>query len=356
VDDVTTAMIGPFPELNDFNAITASLPLPCVLKGSPPNCRYWSIQIFLAPTDDLVSTSDIICDREFTFDASGDYTLSIGGTKPAAGSVGQWLDSGSAARVKMVVIRCFLAPPGSTWRTPCVYANLTDAARSVNSWNFNDTERVAGATAISRAKTGPVSRLSTSVKLNCAALAIFPSYSASLLMGAVGGILIRRRLLNKVSIKMKGLLTGVRKLVPNVDMSMPAARASLGGSAKHSYFTALYDCTDGKEVEVEGVMKFNKGQVGYRPGEEQFRYASVTAYEFNSLPLPQYYDDTTLVSSREENGKTYFKVKLTTTPSRKGGINEMDVSASPQGVIVVRLVYPVDAGVMEECKPSIRLL
>jgi hypothetical protein len=45
VDDVTTAMIGPFPELNDFNAITAMVKLPVILKGVPPECRYWSIQV-----------------------------------------------------------------------------------------------------------------------------------------------------------------------------------------------------------------------------------------------------------------------------------------------------------------------
>jgi len=118
VDDVKTAMIGPFPELNDFNAITAMVKLPVVLKGLAPDCRYWSIQAFLSGGKEIVSGEMIVCDREFEIGEDGSYTLTISSTKPKEGS---WINSGGGTMAKMIVIRAFCCNPGSGWRAPDIY-------------------------------------------------------------------------------------------------------------------------------------------------------------------------------------------------------------------------------------------
>ena len=172
--------------------------------------------------------------------------------------------------------------------------------------------------------------------------------SRSVVLGAVGTVLIRRYLLNKVAKKIKGMLLGVRKLVPNETVSRPAARASLGGSAKHAYFTMIYDARF-SPVTVQGVQKYVKS------GKPMFRYASVTCYEFTSLPLPGYFDDRSLVTFKGSGGREMFDVILTTRPTMEEGVNEIDVSKQPVGVVVVRLVYPENDAVLDACKPSIKV-
>lgn len=80
MDDVSVAAIGPFPELNDFNALSAAGQLPMVLQGTPPKCRYWSIQVFLKGGGETVKADTIVCDREFDLDENGEYV------DPTAGS------------------------------------------------------------------------------------------------------------------------------------------------------------------------------------------------------------------------------------------------------------------------------
>lgn len=143
VDDVTTAMVGPFPELNDFNAITAMVPLPVVLKGLPPTCRYWSIQAFLKDAGELVSGDQIVCDEEFELDSDGTYTLTISKEKPETGS---WINSGDATLAKMIVIRAFCVSPGKNWRTPSLFRGGVEVAMA-------ETERVAGPPALWRAES-----------------------------------------------------------------------------------------------------------------------------------------------------------------------------------------------------------
>ncbi|GMH85600.1 hypothetical protein TL16_g10281 [Triparma laevis f. inornata] len=325
VDDVTTAMIGPFPELNDFNAITAMVPLPVTLSGLPPDARYWSIQAFLKDGGEMVAGDQIVCDQEFELDADGRYTLTIGPEKPTTGS---WINSGKATVAKMIVIRAFMVPGGKGWRAPVLSRNNSPVA-------MVETERVCGRVALWRAETsGPMQRLKKLISMNGLLLLAYPESTRVLLAGAFGATLIRKYLLRKTAKKLKGMLLGIRKLKANVDVSRPAARASLGGSAKHAYFTMIYDARE-NDVVIGGVHKY------VIKGKEQFRYTSTTIYEFTSLPLAGYFDDTSLVGiTKGKKGKDMFEVVLTTNPTYDKGLNEIDVSKQPVGVAVVRLVYP----------------
>jgi len=346
MDDVSVAAIGPFPELNDFNALSAGAPLPFVLRGTPPKCRYWSIQVFLAGGGESVKADTIVCDREFDLDENGEYMLTVGGEKP---SKGQWIDSGTCKVAKLFGIRCFMMKNGSGWRAPRVYKDGSLV-------KFDNCERVAGGPAINieSSTTGSIARLSRSIKFNVALLLALPSKMHTVLLGALGGSLIRAAILGKLTKKYTKMILEQRGLTPNVDVVLPGARASLAGSARHAYFSMTYDCTEG-DVEIEGVMEYKKS------GKDQWRYCSVTCYDFTSLPVAGYYDDESLTENEEERvveaGKRKFKVILTTRPTRKAGLNEIDVSRSVKGAAVVRLVYP-EEGVLEEAgiKPTIRFV
>jgi hypothetical protein len=75
------------------------------------------------------------------------------------------------------------------------------------------------------------------------------------------------------------------------------------------------------------------------------------------LPLPSYFDDRSLKGSMvPTKDKETYSVILTTKPTRKKGLNEIDVSKYPLGVVVVRLVYPVNDDVLDVCKPEISMV
>ena len=139
-----------------------------------------------------------------------------------------------------------------------------------------------------------------------------------------------------------------RSMIANETVLLPGAKASLAGSARHAYYSMVYDCREEHDVVVSGVMNFEKR------GKHQWRYCSVTCYEFTSLPLAGYFDDETMVESSvgKEKGKRKFKVILTCNPTRRHNVNEIDVSNCKFGVCVVRLVYP-EEDVLEEVKPTI---
>jgi hypothetical protein len=347
MDYVTVAKIGPFPELNDFNAISAAGQLPMVLKGVPPKCRYWSIQVFLEGGGESVSADTIVCDREFDLDENGEYTLTVSDTKPASG---QWINSGTCKKAKLFGIRCFMMKNGSGWRTPRVYGpNGKEVV-------FDNTERVAGGPAISvqSGTTGAVGRLVKVVKLNAALLALNVAQVNTVLLGALGAVSIRGLLMRKMTKAYKKMILVGRGLKPNIDVVLPGAKASLAGSARHAYFSMAYDCSEG-DVVVSGLMNYTKG------GKEQWRYCSVTCYDFTSLPVAGYYDDESMYENTDptvvEAGKRKFDVILTTNPTRKPGRNEIDVREVVKGACVVRLVYPEGDVLQEEgVMPTIRAL
>ncbi len=332
VDEVVTATIGPFPELNDHNAITAGVPLPVVLKGRPPKCRYWSIQAFLKDAGEMVSGDQIICDNELVLDSEGFFTIVIGPNNPGEGT--GWINSGSSTTAKMIVMRAFCVPSGTGWIAPTVLVN----GKVVD---FTEDRRVSGGVSLALSPVGPVSRLSRVLWFNGVLLSLFPSFAPISIAGGLGALGLAKMALRKVEKKMKHSLINVRKLIPNETVSRPAARASLGGSAKHSYFTMLFDATK-SNVVVTGHLK------------GRFRYTSVTCYKFSALPLPGYYSDETLTPSSNHQGT--YDVILTMNPTRKEGVNEIDVSSCPKGVVVVRLVYPEDEAVLIECEPKIKTL
>lgn len=223
-DDATIALVGPFPELNDHNAIVASLPLPATVRGVPPECCYWSIQCFFdkAKGDDGVSAESIVCDREFDLDGDGKFTLVISGAKPTSGA--RWIDSGAATRVKLLVMRAFRVRPGRAWAAP----KLLDCSGAA--WPARAETRVGGPCAAARG--GPAARLAAVVRANCALSLVATAPELAIAAGAAAAL--RGALLGRVAARTRRRLYGERSMVPNETVALPAARASLGGSSRHA--------------------------------------------------------------------------------------------------------------------------
>ena len=175
-------------------------------------------------------------------------------------------------------------------------------------------------------------------------------------------------------------LLGNQKLVPNETVLVPDPKGELKGHPCHLYYTMVYDATKG-DVRIKGTKKGN------------LAYSSVTCYDWHSLPPPDFkYDDTLLTDAEAaeilartksaaskistaaapasaicrsgngsggedgENNDGQYTVFLTASPTCAPHCNEIDVSASPTGVCLVRLIYPSGPDEIARCTPKVKLV
>src|SRR5262249_49593037 len=97
-----------------------------------------------------------------------------------------------------------------------------------------------------------------------------------------------------------------------------------------------YDCTD-SDVEISGIMP-------------PARYFSIVAYDRYTLPLPH----ALLGESIEKDATGRYAAYLTTRPGAH--VNEIDVSASPRGVVLIRASFPEAAEQRAGTPPEVRPL
>jgi hypothetical protein len=96
-----------------------------------------------------------------------------------------------------------------------------------------------------------------------------------------------------------------------------------GFNPDNRYWVVVYDCRDA-DVEIKGVVP-------------KAKYWSLVPYNEYMLPLASYVFDGNVV--KDEDGA--YTAYLTTRS--KGRPNEIDVSASPVGGLVIRTSFPEDA-------------
>jgi hypothetical protein len=96
-----------------------------------------------------------------------------------------------------------------------------------------------------------------------------------------------------------------------------------GFNPDNTYWVVVYDCRDA-DVEIQGFVP-------------KAKYWSLVPYNEYMLPLDSYVFDGNVV--KDEDGA--YTAYLTTRP--KGRHNEIDVSASPIGGLVIRASFPEDA-------------
>jgi len=351
VDDLTIGAVAPFPECNDHNAILLAVPLPVVLTGVAPPAAYWSVQAFIKGKEAIMDES-IICDREMKIGSDGCYELVLGSAAACEAAVAagrpkpaNFINTGDAAKC-MIGIRAFQVPNGRMWRAPTV-RSLAGSEGSADgpAWPLASEERTAGPVATERATrcSAPV----VVVALSAALVAVVPSVAPTLVLGACGALGLRMLFLRRLAAKYWRMAITERRSVFNQSVNNASARHSLKGSSRHMYFSMPYDAQT-CDVEIKGVLRLPEPP-GVSAGAA-FRYTSLTAYHFNSLPLPQYLDGSSILP--DANDRDRFTARLTCTP--RGLPNEINVTEAPVGVCCLRLVYPQSEAVVEAAKPTIR--
>ncbi len=126
----------------------------------------------------------------------------------------------------------------------------------------------------------------------------------------------------------------VNKSNPNTEARI--ANQGIGFNPSNSYFTVNYDCRK-TDVEIRGIVP--KGI-----------YWSIVAYDKYTMPLNSYLFDQTIKKDEDDNYIAY----LTTKP--KGRANEIDVSASPKGVVLIRSSFPNNPNQVVKTIPQVRAI
>ena len=98
------------------------------------------------------------------------------------------------------------------------------------------------------------------------------------------------------------------------------AREGQGFNPANIYFTMNYDCRR-VDIRICGVLP-------------QCRFWSITAYDRYTVPLESFLVDETLVTADDN----HYTAWLSRRP--RGRPNEIDVSASPRGLLIVRNSFP----------------
>jgi hypothetical protein len=107
-----------------------------------------------------------------------------------------------------------------------------------------------------------------------------------------------------------------------------------GYNPANLYWAVRYDCTD-SDVEITGIVP-------------QARYFSLVAYDRYTLPLPNALLGEMMV--KDATGR--FTAYLTVQPGRHA--NEIDVSASPRGIVLIRIGCPEAVEELAGTPPAVR--
>jgi hypothetical protein len=121
----------------------------------------------------------------------------------------------------------------------------------------------------------------------------------------------------------------------------PNTKAWLAGEGQgfnpaNTYWVVNYDCREA-DVEIKGTVP-------------KARYWSIVAYNKYTMPLDSYIFDET-VKTDDTGGYTAY---LTVKP--RGRPNEIDVAASPRGLVLIRNSFPEDPDVVVKTVPEVRPL
>eukprot|EP01034_Spumella_vulgaris_P026155 gene26155-32690_t len=121
-------------------------------------------------------------------------------------------------------------------------------------------------------------------------------------------------------------------------------------SRLHKYWLMTYDIPVGGEVSVTGSI-----------GRNNQKYWSLVAYDQYGLCLPQYVHDNTVneITSPGDKSVYSYDIRLmnraprsAVSPFKREGMTELDVSCSPKGYVIFRMVHPVDEAAGEFTTPT----
>ena len=118
-----------------------------------------------------------------------------------------------------------------------------------------------------------------------------------------------------------------------------------GFNPENMYWVVEYDCRE-TDVEIQGIVPPAK-------------YWSMVPYDRYTMPLGCYLCDQTV--QKDSTGR--YVIYLTVRPARASGLNaearpgrtnEIDVSASPRGLLLIRILLPDDPEEVARQPPFVR--
>mmetsp|Transcript_9081 Transcript_9081/g.11901 ORF Transcript_9081/g.11901 Transcript_9081/m.11901 type:complete len:453 (+) Transcript_9081:109-1467(+) len=387
LDHLTAAFFGPYPEMNDFNAVLAGVPLkdgPVLLEGlAPTKCRYYSFQLFL-PGEKSNSPKQCLRDRDMeVIDGHYNIVISTLSEKPKWVTK-NWIEVPEGSKRCILCLRTYCPEMGVGFQAPNVWYGCRDVLKkNTNSFasaihkagspeSIGDRDRVMGMYPAQIGRGATHQRLYDAIVFNALVLLSCGTYTSSspalitylygwnpipfvhvcLPLSALIGLgLYKYAFISVAKLYKKNMLS--KNLIPNSDVLVPDPKGDLKGHPNHLYYTIHYDATK-NDVKVVGIKN--------HPG---FTYTSVTCYGWSSLPPTngQFRYDETLkadhdVMSPDEKKKSQvdgekYTVYLTTKPTYLPGINEIDVSQEPSGVCLIRLIYPDSTELVNKCTPQV---
>jgi len=385
-DRILTAFLGPFPELNDFNIVLGRFPVDkaIILHGYPPLVRYWGFQIFLP---DLVRNKDEQTLADFQIILDGDtkpldftgekkfkvqrhdqkftIVISTAENRPSWAKNFVDVERFSPDREGHITFRAYCPYHGGAFKTPKVYRIEPEKLKNTTSFDdFLSSTRTEAVTLLNEERVfGPWStvsnvnsernRLFEVIVINLASMVFFSllgvftsAFDLVVFYGvttALSGFIYSK--LFQFAEKRYRRMFEPEFGPPNTRANLPDPHSSTANNPNHKYFSVSYDARE-KDVLIHG----------WRTGP--FRYTSLHCYHWNSLPIPQFLFDDSLVSEPESlaQGEDKYIVRLTTNPSYDGSSNVINVSEAPVGICMIRLVYPDNEEVIHKYAPTLEVV
>ena len=139
IDTLMTALVGPYPELNDFNGVSMGLPLdkPLVLVGKVPrHARYWSFQLFLDNVEENSTEQTMLDDHvRIANRETGEFVVVVsrkeakphwcyGASEDPSKQEGaaNWIEAPAASKKCILVMRMYCPLHGERLVFPKVYS------------------------------------------------------------------------------------------------------------------------------------------------------------------------------------------------------------------------------------------
>lgn len=364
-DAAVISLFRILPEPSDFNLVWTSISLkePLLIRGVLPQCRYNSMTVYGAGTDEPPNSIELYpnekgSDRFFEVVIANDTKKGDIPAKYMKLSSADW-------KYGLIAMRNYVVPPGTLVTTPEI-ARLSDGVVIRPA-----SDVVAGPAVLdlreSKALSGAVRVLATNaalalIKYTCQMyfnLSFNPLHSSLLmLVGFLLGVGLYKLCFVAGQLRLKQMTSDICK-TPNelYQASLEQGSKASQPSKLHTYWAMQLEVPPGSELAVRGRID---------PALQ--KYWSLVVYDQYGLPLPQYvYDENVkrIHPSNSSSGKNSggssssssvydYDIRLrnaakTSSSSSHGSSSTtssssstvVDVSSIPRGYVLFRINHPV---------------
>ncbi|TFJ82284.1 hypothetical protein NSK_006404 [Nannochloropsis salina CCMP1776] len=382
-DEAFTSALFTLPDPNNYLSVYSYIPLDEGVRFRHPRmpvCRYFSLSLYAGlfdPVQDQVPPSLCDMDLVYNLDESFDVAICDEEERPADISPANWLPR-HGVRDGLLVVRRYGTLPGQRLDMPSFHSMGPSTPKELKPAHHSFSGPHYAEKAPSHRFQRLLRVLAYLGSVACALL-LAGRWSAAeitavlLVAGAMPAILLHL-LYARGRRKAKRVLSD-RAYKVNEFTDPPEARVYDADSPKahpnHKYFSCPFDARKGDLLITGRIF----------PGKQ--RMWTFVVYDECGLPQYQHFTDETLRTSpgakphlpgagrgrkgteepraldggKELAGLAY-RLVLTTDMRRHSGREEnvVDVSRIPQGLVLLRLIYPETREVFERSKPSVTVL